>query len=99
MEKNTIREQLSFCLYGSSKMRSKSLDLIEWTLKENGIDITNDQPSASQEATTSESALPISDVVQQRELLLGLLRFERKNGFETTTLVNEGIVDQYLDEL
>ena len=54
---------------------------------------------ASQEATTSTSALPISDVVQQRELLLGLLRFERKNGFETTTLVNEEIVDQYLDEL
>ena len=36
---------------------------------------------------------------KQRELLIGLLQFERNKGYEKTTLVNQEIVDQYLQQL
>lgn len=51
------------------------------------------------EARKQVNSVDLANVGKQRELLLGLLRFERKNGYESTTLVNDEIVDQYLDEL
>ena len=62
MEKeNTIKESLSFCLFGTSEQRKISLDLIEKCLAEKGIDISKCE---SKKASTSDEALPIDDVVK-----------------------------------
>lgn len=62
MEKeNTIKESLSFCLFGTSEQRKTSLDLIEKCLNENGIDISKCE---SPKPDTSDEALPIAIVVK-----------------------------------
>ena len=60
MEKeNTIKESISFCLFGTSEQRKISLDLIEKCLAEKGIDISKCE---SKKASTSDEALPIAIV-------------------------------------
>lgn len=34
-----------------------------------------------------------------RDLLIGLLQFERRMGYQSTTLVNEEVVDRYIETL
>lgn len=62
-QKNTIRESLSFCLFGTTKQRKISLDLIEKCLRENGIDISKCE---NQKPETSDEALHIADVVKPK---------------------------------
>jgi hypothetical protein len=61
------------------------------------IDKFNELVCASQEATTSTSALPISDVVQQREQLKGFVDWFNKTD-KTQSILNKR-VDEYIETL